>query len=203
MSPSFSSPKVLLLHDSELHEARDLLNDLGVSFVERIGCPTGVDKKADWDVVIASEKRVRWFDPKKSSLKTLRIAIIDNDSRTLRSLLRCLGVNFVVARPVHASALRLLVLHALYRGSERRKQTRVSVGAPIQIRAGLRKRDALLADLSLQGAQLICRSPIKEGGGSSRSSSRPRSPRGRPLASLDACCARASTRPIRPESSPR
>ena len=40
-------------------------------------------------------------------------------------MMRRQGVNFIVARPVHAAAMRLLVLHCIYRGPERRKQGRV------------------------------------------------------------------------------
>ena len=92
-----------------------------------------------------------------------RIAVIDNDSRTLRSMLRRLGIEYVVARPVHAAALRLLVLHCIYRGPERRRLSRVSVGAKVQARVGLFRRDVILADLSLHGCRLVCEKPIKAG----------------------------------------
>jgi len=56
---------------------------------------------------------------------------------------------------VHPAALRALLLHALYRGPERRATARVSIGAPIRFRARLRQRPALLADLSLGGCRLL------------------------------------------------
>ena len=54
------------------------------------------------------------------------------DSKTLRRRLRDAGTDLIVRRPVHPAALRLLILHSLYRGPEKRRTNRVSVGATIQ-----------------------------------------------------------------------
>ena len=62
---------------------------------------------------------------------TLRIAILDGESRTVCALLRRSSFEMIVRRPVHPAALRLLLLHALYRGPEKRRTPRVSVGAPV------------------------------------------------------------------------
>ncbi|MCP4035869.1 MAG: PilZ domain-containing protein [bacterium] len=163
MDPDSSNPRILLLHDEELSEIRQLLGDLAITFVERRGAPTEVDLRADWDLIIASQKRVSAFEGSEKTQKTRRIAVIDNDSRTLRALLRRMGVDYVVARPVHAAALRLLVLHCVYRGPERRRLSRVSIGAKVQVRTGLFRRSAILADLSLHGCRLVCDKPLKAG----------------------------------------
>ncbi|MCZ6784410.1 MAG: PilZ domain-containing protein, partial [Proteobacteria bacterium] len=55
------------------------------------------------------------------------------------------------------AALRLLLVHALYRGPEKRRRERVTVGAPVQFRAGIRKRSAVLADFSIRGCRLLSR----------------------------------------------
>ena len=62
------------------------------------------------------------------------------------------------------TALRLLLVHSLYRGPERRSR-RVAVGAPVRFRAGLRKREAVLADLSLRGCLLLSRHGVRVGQG--------------------------------------
>ena len=129
MKPNNANPKILLLHDNELVDVRGLLNDLAIKVVERSGSLTDVDLRTKWDLIIASQKRISALEKGAKIRKATRIAVIDNDSRTLRSMLRRLGVDYVVARPVHAAALRLLVLHCVYRGPERRRLTRVSVGA--------------------------------------------------------------------------
>jgi hypothetical protein len=59
---------------------------------------------------------------------------------------------------VHPAALRLLILHALYRGPEKRRATRVSMGAPVRFRSGLRRRPAILAELSTRGCRMMVES---------------------------------------------
>ena len=78
-------------------------------------------------------------------------------------MLQRAGVDLVVRRPVHPSALRLLLLHCLYRGPERRRSPRVSVGAPVTFRSGLRRKSAILADLSVTGGRLLCRHQLDRG----------------------------------------
>jgi hypothetical protein len=78
-------------------------------------------------------------------------------------MLRRAGIDMVVRRPVHPAALRLLILHCLYRGPERRRSPRVSVGTPVVFRTGLRRRNAILADLSMTGGRLLCRQELDRG----------------------------------------
>ncbi|MBW2390481.1 MAG: PilZ domain-containing protein [Deltaproteobacteria bacterium] len=163
MKPNNANPKILLLHDNELVDVRGLLSDLAIKVIERPGKLTDVDLRTKWDLIIASQKRISDFEKSAKVRNATRIAVIDNDSRTLRSMLRRLGVEYVVARPVHATALRLLVLHCVYRGPERRRLSRVSVGAKVQVRVGLFRKDVILADLSLHGCRLVCEKPIKAG----------------------------------------
>jgi hypothetical protein len=72
------------------------------------------------------------------------------------------GVDLVVRRPVHPTALRLLLLHSLYRGPERRVR-RVAVGAPVRFRAGFRRRAGTLADLSMRGCQILSTVSVRLG----------------------------------------
>ncbi len=158
-----AEPKLLLVHDDDLADVRHLLADIGTPYVERTGAPTEIDLRTQWDLVIASQRRMGHFEGNEATEKTRRIVVVDNDSRTMRSMMRRQGVNFIVARPVHAAAMRLLVLHCIYRGPERRRQGRVSVGAEVQIKSGLFRRDAILADLSLHGFRLVADKALKSG----------------------------------------
>ena len=155
--------KVLLIHDDDLADVRHLMQDIGAPFIERDGAPTDIDKRTPWDLIIASQRRIGHFEENEATEKSRRIVVVDNDSRTMRSMMRRQGVNFIVARPVHAAAMRLLVLHCIYRGPERRKQGRVSVGAEVLIKNGLFKRSAILADLSLHGFRLVADRALKSG----------------------------------------
>jgi hypothetical protein len=158
-----SPPRILLLHDQELGDVHQVLDQIGLPFVERIGKPTELDRHTRWDIIIASQMRMGTFSLTDATRPSVRMAVIDNDSRTLRSMLQRLGVEFVVARPVHATALRLLILHVAYRGPERRREARASIGAEVQYRSGLRKRRAVLAELSLRGCRLVTPSALATG----------------------------------------
>jgi hypothetical protein len=87
------------------------------------------------------------------------IAVLDGDSRTLRAHLRRASVDLIVRRPVHATALRLLILHAVYRGPERRDRERVSIGSDVHFRSGLLPRQAILTELSQRGCRLLTQRP--------------------------------------------
>ncbi len=158
-----TNAKVLLVHDDDLADVRHLLADIGIDFVERDGTPTEIDQRTGWDLIITNQRRMESTREDEATLKSRRIVVVDSDSRTMRSMMRRQGVDFIVARPVHAAAMRLLVLHCIYRGPERRKQGRVSVGAEVQVKSGLFRRDAILADLSLHGFRLVSDRAIRAG----------------------------------------
>ncbi|MGH0031949.1 MAG: hypothetical protein ACQGVC_19335, partial [Myxococcota bacterium] len=145
-SKSNGTPVTLLFHDGELGDVRDLLGELGTPFVERRGTLLPEDRARPFDLAIATPQRMLGlhFDPGQP--RPTQIAVCDSDTRSLRNSLRRAGIQLMVRRPVHPAALRAIVLHSLYRGPERRRSVRVSVGAPVRFRAGWRQRAAVLAD---------------------------------------------------------
>jgi hypothetical protein len=159
----FSDPITLLIHDGELEDVRNLLEGLGVSFVERDGAPTSEDGRTSWDLVIATPKRMLDFEVPESVPSPVRIAVLADGVRTLRNMLQRETVEFVVRRPVHPAALRLLILHALYPGPEKREVARVTIGAPIRFRIGWRWRRAVLVDLSVRGCRLLSSDRVRCG----------------------------------------
>lgn len=162
-APNGSSPPTLLLHDGELGDLRQLLAELEQPWVERLGGPAPGDLGELWGLVIGTPQRL--LDPQwlGSNPDSEQIAICDRDSRTLVASLRRARVGLMVRRPVHPAVLRGLLLRALYRGPEKRRARRVSVGAPVVLRVGLRKQTALLADLSLGGCRLLSPRPLEPG----------------------------------------
>jgi len=159
---SAPAPQTLLVHDGELADVRTLLGELGTPFTERRGALCPEDRDTAWDLVIGTPARILrlHLDP---SRRPAQIAMVDEDSRTLRNSLRRAGIRVVVRRPVHRAALRAVILHALYRGPEKRRSARVSVGAPVRYRQGWRRRTAILADLSLGGCRLLTPHPVEIG----------------------------------------
>ncbi len=147
------TPSILLIHDGELANLAPLIGSLGG--IERRGNPTDADRNTIWDVAIASASRMLELHQHLPETSAIRIAVMEGDSKTLRKMLYRVDTDLLVRQPVHPAALRLLILHALYRGPEKRRNTRVSVGASVRFRIGLRRRNAILAELSHRGCRLI------------------------------------------------
>ena len=147
------APSVLLLHDGELADLAAVIKALGG--IDRRGNPTESDRTRVWDVVIASADRMLELHEQLPETSAVRIAVLDGDSKTLPKMLYRIGTDLLVRQPVHHAALRLLILHALYRGPEKRRTTRVSMGATASFRIVLRRRTAILAELSTRGCRLM------------------------------------------------
>jgi len=155
------NPAALLVHDGELSDISALLMELGISIGERKGEPTPGDAAAVWDLVVGTPKRMLEFP---LGAQGARIAILEGDSKTLRAMLNRAGIDLIVRRPVHPEALRLLVIHTLYSGPEKRRTERVAVGFPVRYRTGrLRRRDAVLVDLSMTGCRLVTEESVRIG----------------------------------------
>lgn len=160
-------PSVILLHDGELDDVRELLDQLGADYVQLRGgdIPERVDPPQK--LLIATSRRAMlardWPPSRGNPPRPLKFGIVSEDSNTLRSMLRRIGFDLLVRRPVHPYALRLLILDALYAGDERRKEERVPVGYEISYRSGVRRKRAVLAELDLRGGRLISDQPLGVG----------------------------------------
>lgn len=148
-------PRVLLTHDGELGDVRELLDEIGADFDERVGELDASDHETLWKVVVGTPRRVLELQVGAKGEKPTRIALFGGESKTLIAMLRRSGVDLMVQRPVHPAALRLLIVHALYQGPEKRRHQRVTIGSAVRYRVGMLKRQATLADLSLRGCRLI------------------------------------------------
>ena len=164
MESESSSPTILVNHDGELLDVLALLSECGLRAIDRQGAPTSNDLRTPWELVIATPRRIVKLEGLDTTRCPVRMVIVDGDSRTLRAMLQRIAVDFVVRRPFLPAALRLLIVHSLYRGPEKRKGERVCIGSQVRIRSGLRKRSALLVDLSLRGCGLLTSHPVPQGG---------------------------------------
>ena len=162
-----TAPSVILLHDGELDDVRELLDQLGVDYVHLRGgeIPERVDPPQQ--LFIATSRRAtiarEWPPSQGTPPRPFKIGIVSEDSNTLRGMLRRIGFDLLIRRPVHPYALRLLVLRALYSGDERRRESRVPVGYEISYRSGVRRRKAVLIELSMRGCRLLLDRPINIG----------------------------------------
>lgn len=146
---------VLVSHDGELSDVCELLRELRAEFVERVGPASVADLARAWDLVIATPMRVVRLACALGRPETRALVVAEPGTRAAGKRLHLLGVDWLANRPVHPTALRLLLQHALYEGPERRQSRRVTVGLPVRYRAGWLPRRALLRELSVRGASLV------------------------------------------------
>jgi len=150
-------PSILLLDDGELDDVRELLAELGADVCSLRGGAIPETVEPPEDLFIASARRAlaasRW--PSATGAGPAKLAVVAEDSNTLRQMLRRLGFDFLVRRPVHHEALRLLLLHCLFRGEEKRREPRAVIGREVAYRVGLKRKTAILAELSGQGLRLV------------------------------------------------
>jgi hypothetical protein len=162
-TPHSCDRAVLIQQDGELSEFADLLSELAVPVDEcSAGFPDREQLKGAGIVIISGEMFLESGTP-DLSLWPRTIAVVDDSSRTLVAHLNRIGVAMVIRRPIHPRALRLLLLHEIYRGPERRGRRRILIGHPIRISSGLFRTQATLLELSPAGARIELASALKVG----------------------------------------
>jgi hypothetical protein len=158
---------VLLLDDGELDDVQEILDDLGMAYGRVRGGAIARNTPAPTRLLISTPRRVDAVHlPARGNSANdglTRIVVVNEDSTTLRAKLREIGFDYLVRRPVHPEALRLLLLHCLYTGDERRGEPRVPVGFEVSFRTGMLPRRAALVDLSSRGCRLLSRYALEPG----------------------------------------
>ena len=150
---------VLLLDDGELDDVQECLEQIGVAFGRVRGGAIVENTPPPAHLLIATPRRIDAvrLPPADSEQgrRLVRIVVVQEDSTTMREQLRRIGFDFLVRRPVHPEALRLLILRSLYSGEERRREERVAMGVEVSFRTGLLPRRATMVDLSSRGCRLL------------------------------------------------
>jgi hypothetical protein len=145
---------MLVVDDGELNDIVALLDQMGLEFAHLRGSaiPTQVTPPTRAIVTTARRAMLTKDWPRSSPY---RIAVVTEDSNTLRAMLRRVGFDLLLRRPIHEVALRLVILRALYAGEEKRREERVPIGLEISFRTTFRRKTALLADISQRGCRLL------------------------------------------------
>ncbi len=158
---------VLLIDDGELGAALDELQQLDVVIDHVPGDPKAEDLEPPYELVVSSVRRApalgAALEAAGAGTKPPWVAIHHQDFLPLRDRLRRAGVDYLVVDGVSSEALRLLFLHALYRGPERRRAPRLPVGAEVRWSAGERSGTACLLDLTVQGCRVSGPTGIEAG----------------------------------------
>ncbi len=159
------APAVLVLDDGELDDIQQMLQEMEIPFARIRGGAIVSGTEPPRDLLVATPRRIDAVrDAVGESIDPpIRVMVVNEDSKALRSQLRRSGFDYVVRRPVHAEALRLMLLHCCYKGEERRREPRVAVGVEIAFRAGLVTRGATLVDLSSRGCRLLSHHRVERG----------------------------------------
>ena len=158
------APEVLLLDDGELDDVGNLLEGLQVRFQRLRGGELRRDIPNPRRLLITTPRRVASLaENQRADVAPLRIVVSEGDSEGMRAQLRSTGFDYLVRRPVHPEALRLLLLRCLYAGEEHREDPRLPVGSQVSFRSGLRPRTATLIDLSAGGCRLLSEGRIPVG----------------------------------------
>lgn len=158
---------VLLLDDGELDDVQECLEEMGVQFGRVRGGAIVRNTPPPTRLLVSTPRRIDSVSlPSKGTAETqrlVRIVVVSEDSTTLREQLRRIGFDYLVRRPVHPEALRLLLLRALYAGEERRGEERVPMGIEVSFRTGLLPRRATMVDLSSRGCRLLSSYALEPG----------------------------------------
>jgi hypothetical protein len=158
------SPAVLLLDDGELVDVQTLLEEIRVPYGRVRGGAIAQRTPPPTRLLVATPRRVEAVPlPASGTDSLVRIVVVGEESPSLRAKLREVGFDYLVRRPVHREALRLLLLHCLYTGQERRSEPRIPVGFEVSFRTGLLPRRATLADLSTRGCRLLSKWALEPG----------------------------------------
>ena len=152
-----SGSRVLLVDEGELDDVLGLLRELDVEPIR--AADPGPAPKADEraDLLVASARRALALGPRWTASDTaiVTIAITDSGSKTLCASLRRLGFDYLVRRPVHPEALRLLLVSALYDSDDRRRGARLPAGCEVTWFEGWKRRRGTLLELSSGGCRLL------------------------------------------------
>ena len=124
-----STPSVLMLDDGELDDIQQLLESMQIPYARVRGGAIVQGTPPPKDLLVATPRRIEAVRATTAVAgeQPLRIVVVNEDSNALRDQLRRDGFDFMVRRPVHSEALRLLLLHCIYKGEERRGEPRHAV----------------------------------------------------------------------------
>ena len=150
----------------ELDDIRSILEEFGLEFASWRKGDVPIQQKEPRHLLVCTASAAVSLAYRRAGggegLPTW-VAVTENDSRTQRTLLLQAGFDFLVRRPVHPTALRLLLQRSLFAGDEQRRGPRVAVGYGITFRKGLLPKKATLVDLSPGGCRLLSTTALEPG----------------------------------------
>jgi hypothetical protein len=162
-----SQPSTVLCDEGELDDLYQMLRSMDQRLL-RVR-PQDIDDLREWErpgrlfvtsvhVAIAHPLTLIRDDPDLVS-----IAVADGDAHTVVTAMLRQGFRYVVRRPAHPEAIRLLLMQVLYRGPEQRDAARFPFGGEIGWRSGLRRGSCVMSEISARGCRLLTQEPVARG----------------------------------------
>lgn len=152
-------PDALVVDDGSLDDVEAILRELGADVTRvRLG-------EAGSEAALVRPRRLFVTSARLATSlplpeaddeeRSVAVAVAEDESHTLATMMRRMGFDFLVHRPTHPDALRLLLRQILYRGTEQRNARRLAFGAEVAWRSGWRRRRSPMLDLSTSGCRIL------------------------------------------------
>ena len=155
---------VLLLDDGELNQLAEILDRSDINYLRLRGGEIGDNLTPPSLLLITTPRHASKVRAGAAAGaqpgRPLRIIAVEEDSTSMRQMLRNMGFNLLVRQPIQPEVWRLLVQRALYQGEERRTEVRLPIGSKVALEADLAggqpaTSQALLVDVSNRGCHLV------------------------------------------------
>jgi hypothetical protein len=160
-------PEVLLLDDGTLGDVDALLRELGADALRLSLEAAGTAHPLPWPRrLFITTARIACTLPlpePREDDASVSIAVADDESQTLSTMMRRLGFQYLVHRPIHPEAMRLLLRKLLYRGAEHRRAERHPFGTEVRWRSGWASHRGMLVEISSSGCRLLVDRPLPPG----------------------------------------
>ena len=160
-------PHVLLLDDGELTDVRSVLDQLDIPWTDGVGdlpVPTDSPEGSEVPLLVTTVERARNLRKPGAEPPAHHLHLVVADARSDDAdPWGGVPCDFVLRRPIERTVLALLARRAGYEGPERRRVSRVAIGAPVVLTIDGADRDAVLAQLSIRGCGLIIGRALEPG----------------------------------------
>jgi hypothetical protein len=148
-------PHALVLDDGELPDVRAAFASIGVRWADQL--EEAGPHEIPLLVTTAARAKALCEAGRRPPRHHLHLVVTGPEEGPL------VGVpcDFAIRRPVAATLLRLLAERAGYEGPERRRNLRVAIGSPVELKLGDVRREAILAQVSATGCGLVANAPLE------------------------------------------
>lgn len=150
-------PEILVIDDGELDDVTGILRELAFEPVRLRGDASAAGWLWPARLLVTTARRGLTVGLPTPPVPDgcVSVAVLEDGSKTLVAVLRRLGFHYMIQRPVHPEALRLLLTGVLFGDREKRGETRVALGYEVRARSGWWRAPAVLAEISTAGCRLL------------------------------------------------